>query len=90
MQKKKNVRCEGGRSVLHIKNSSGGFCKVKKTGRLGKNCIYFCGSGKCKKYDKWCRSLNCPGYEKRKQWFRGTKLIVAYYATSSISTEDIM
>ena len=52
MQKKKNVRCEGGRSVLHIKNSSGGFCKVKKTGRLGKNCIYFCGSGKCKKYDK--------------------------------------
>ena len=57
---------DGGKSVLHVKNSSGGFYKVKKTGRLGKNCAYFSGSGRCSKYDKWCSSANCPGYEKRK------------------------
>lgn len=32
---------DGGKSVLYVKNSAGGFYKVKKTGRLGKNCVYF-------------------------------------------------
>ena len=58
---------DGGKSVLHVKNSAGGFYKVKKTGRLGKNCVHFSGRGICTKYDKWCSSANCPGYEKRKQ-----------------------
>ena len=53
-------------AVLHVKNSAGGFYKVKKTGRLGKNCVHFSGRGICSKYDKWCSSANCPGYEKRK------------------------
>ena len=50
MKKKKKRMYDGGQSVLHVKNSAGGFYKVKKTGRLGKNCIYFSGSGRCTKY----------------------------------------
>lgn len=65
MKKKKLRMYDGGKSILHVKNSSGGFYKVKKTGRLGKNCIHFSKS-KCEKYGKWCNSANCPGYEKRK------------------------
>lgn len=41
MQKKKKRMYDGGKSVLHVKNSAGGFYKVKKTGRLGKNCVHF-------------------------------------------------
>ena len=66
MKKKKKQVHDAGRSVLHVKNSAGGFYKVKKTGRLGKNCVHFSGSGRCKRYGKWCRSANCPGYERRK------------------------
>lgn len=43
MQKKKKRMYDGGKSVLHVKNSAGGFYKVKKTGRLGKNCVHFSG-----------------------------------------------
>ena len=66
MQKEKKRMYVGGKSVLHVINSAGGFYKVKKTGRLGKNCVHFSGRGICSKYDKWCSSANCPGYEKRK------------------------
>ena len=31
MQKKKKRMYDGGKSVLHVKNSAGGFYKVKKT-----------------------------------------------------------
>lgn len=89
MQKKKKRMYDGGKSVLHVKNSAGGFYKVKKTGRLGKNCVHFSGRGICSKYDKWCSSANCPGYEKKKieAW---RYEIVAYHATSSVSFIDIM
>lgn len=66
MQKKKERIYDVGKSILHVKNSSGGFYKVKKTGRLGKDCVYFFDRGRCTKYDKWCSSTNCPGYQKRK------------------------
>lgn len=66
MQKKKVRVYDGGKSILHVKNCTGGFYKVKKTGRLGKNCIYFSDRGKCTRYDMWCSSENCHGYEKRK------------------------
>lgn len=52
MQKKKKRMYDEGKSVLHVKNSAGGFYKVKKTGRLGKNCVHFSGRGICSKYDK--------------------------------------
>ena len=51
MQKKKKRMYDGGKSVLHVKNSAGGFYKVKKTGRLGKNCVHFSGRGICSKYN---------------------------------------
>lgn len=51
MQTKKKRMYDGGKSVLHVKNSAGGFYKVKKTGRLGKNCVHFSGRGICSKYD---------------------------------------
>ena len=77
MQKKKKRMYDGGKSVLHVKNSAGGFYKVKKTGRLGKNCVHFSGRGICSKYDKW--KIEAWRYE-----------IVAYHATSSVSFIDIM
>lgn len=79
---------DGGKSVLHVKNSAGGFYKVKKTGRLGKNCVHFSGRGICSKYDKWCSSANCPVMKKKIEAWRYE--IVAYHATSSVSFVDIM
>lgn len=66
MNKKNNTSCDMGKSILHVKNSSGGFCKSQKKGRLGKNCIYFYGSGRCNRYEKWCtNSSKCPAYKKK-------------------------
>lgn len=30
MNRKNNTSCDMGRSILHVKNSSGGFCKTQK------------------------------------------------------------
>ena len=37
MKTKSVNRHTGGKRILHVKNSSSGFYKVHKTGRLGKN-----------------------------------------------------
>lgn len=66
MPKKEERMNDGGKSIIHVKNSAGGFYKVKKTGRLGKNCIYFSGSGRCKKLGKWCNSSTCFLYKRKK------------------------
>lgn len=57
---------DGGRSILHVPKSLGGFCKTGKKGKLGKNCIYFQPlDGRCTLYLKWCRSANCPSYKRK-------------------------
>ena len=58
---------DGGKSILRVKNSAGGFYKVKKTGKIGKNCIYFYGEGRCKRYESWCDSSHCGGYKRKKR-----------------------
>ena len=59
----------GGKSILHVRNTSGGFVKVHKTGRLGKNCIHFNLEKKtCDLYGEWCdNSSICSGYKRKKQ-----------------------
>ncbi len=67
MEKKKKRIHDSGKSVLHVKNSSGGFYKVKKSGKLGKDCIHFhLGKKTCKKWGGWCQNAStCPAYQKR-------------------------
>lgn len=65
MKKKKRIY-DRGKSILHIKNSGGGFCKVQKKGRLGKNCVYFTDDGRCEWDGKWCQNSSvCPLYKKQ-------------------------
>lgn len=69
VRKKKSKRIyDGGKSVLHIKNSSGGFYKVKKTRKLGKNCIHYNEQKlTCILDGKWCKQASiCSRYKDRK------------------------
>lgn len=68
MKKNKAKLHTGGKSILHVRNSSGGFCKVKKRGRIGKTCIYFDDEKKtCKFKEGWCNSSTCYSYKKKRK-----------------------
>lgn len=34
MRKNSNIRCDLGKSIIHVKNSSGGFCKISNRGKI--------------------------------------------------------
>lgn len=67
MKKKSAKQHTGGRSILHVKNSSSGFYKVHKTGRLGKNCKHFNMEKKtCNLHGGWCNNSSiCTSYKKK-------------------------
>lgn len=64
MKKSKRIY-SGGKSVVHIKNSSGGFYKVKKSGKLGKNCMHYNEQKlTCALDGKWCKqAATCSRYK---------------------------
>lgn len=66
--KKKGRLYSGGKSILHVKYSSGGFCKTKQTRRLGIGCEYYDTEKKtCSLKKKLCMdSLHCVLYKKKK------------------------
>lgn len=71
-KKKKSKRIhDAGKSILHIKNSSGGFYKVRKAGRLGKNCVYYDERKLiCILKGKWCKNASICSLFKNKESVR--------------------
>lgn len=65
MKKNSNIRCDMGKSIIHVKNSSGGFCKASNRGKIGKKCVYYGKGGMCNRYEKWCHSSGCPAYKRK-------------------------
>ena len=67
MKKKAVKQHTGGKSILHVRNTSGGFAKLHKTGKLGKNCIHFnFGKKTCDLYGGWCNNSSiCSGYKRK-------------------------
>jgi hypothetical protein len=65
---KKGRIYDGGKSVIHVKNSTCSFYKNHKSGRLGRNCEFFNLSKKtCDLRGGWCNNSSiCSSYKKKK------------------------